>query len=189
MMVVETDEQLIAGVTRGDWRALESLLRRYEGPLFGFFYRLGCRAGWCEDLVQTVMIRVYEQCGRYDASRRFAPWLYGIARNVWREHLRQRARDRAEPLEDGDAGTDDAADPLERAEVAEEIHLVRRALLRLPQEERLTLVLRHWQGLTYEEIAETLDVPLGTVKWRIHDAHRKLGGWLAVGGRWGTAGR
>lgn len=185
-MVIETDEELIAGVGRGDWRALERLLTRYEGPLFRFFYRLGCRAGWCEDLVQTVMIRVYEQCARYDASRRFAPWLYGIARNVWREHIRQQVRDRAEPLEEdsGDAGTGDATDPLERAEVAEEIHLVRRALLRLPQEERLTLVLRHWHGLTYAEIAETLDVPLGTVKWRIHDAHRKLAAWFAVEGRW-----
>jgi len=180
-MPVDADEELMLRVSQGEWGALELLLGRYEGPLLAFFHRLGCDPGACEDLVQTVMIRLYDERRRYDPHRPFAPWLYGIARNVRREHVRQRARARVEPLdESGDAAVEAAAGPLEQAEAGEESDLVRRALLRLPEEERLTLVLRHWQGLTYEEIAGALDVPLGTVKWRIHDAHRKLAAWLAA---------
>ncbi len=171
-------------VAAADWSALEELLRRYEARLFGFFHRLGCDPGACDDLVQAVMIRLYETRRRYRPRRRVAPWIYGIAHNVWRDHLRHRARQRADAL--GEATADTRArepDPLRRAQQTEESERVRRALERLPPEQRLTLILRHWQGLTYGEIAEALRVPLGTVKWRIHDAHRKIAEWLGGEGR------
>ncbi len=173
----------MARVVQGEWQALETLLARYEAPLFGFFHRLGGVPSGCQDLVQTVMIRVYDGRQRYDPSRPFAPWLYGIARNVWRQHVRQHTGHRGESPPDSDSVDGLVAaspSPLERAQAVEEADLVRRALGRLPEEQRLTLVLRHWQGLTYQEIAGALDVPLGTVKWRIHDAHRRLGEWLAA---------
>jgi RNA polymerase sigma-70 factor (ECF subfamily) len=130
------------------------------------------------------MVRLYEERYRYDPGRPLAPWVYGIARNVWRDHARHRARDRTDPLGDSvDAMVGAAPNPLERAQHAEESDLIRCALMRLPEDQRLTLILRHWQGLSYEEIGEALGVPLGTVKWRIHDAHRKLAEWLGVKNR------
>jgi len=176
------DEHLMARVGRGDWRALEALLARYETPLFGFFHRLGCPPSSCEDLVQTVMIKLYEERHRYDPTRPFSPWLYGIARNVWNDYLRRRGRESTHLalIESMDEMPSTTADPLERSRRVEEAELVRRAVQRLPEEQRLTLVLRHYQGLSYEEIAEALGIPLGTVKWRIHDAMQKVKEWLAV---------
>lgn len=176
------DEQLMARVARGDWPALERLLGRYEAPLFAFFHRVGCHPSSVADLVQTVMIRLYEDRTRYDAERPFAPWLYGIARNVWKEHLRRARRDRMDPVGDVvETSCAAAPDPDGRLEEVDDAERVRRAVQRLPEDQRVTLVLRHWHGLTYGEIAEALGVPVGTVKWRVHDALRKLGEWLAVG--------
>jgi RNA polymerase sigma factor (sigma-70 family) len=178
---VDTDERLILRVSEGDWRALEELLGRYEAPLFGFFHRLGCRPSACEDLVQTVLIRVYEERSRYDPGRLFAPWIYGIARNVWRDHVRHEARHRANlGGESMEAVLATAPTPPESAQGVEERDLVQRALQRLPEGERLPLVLRHWLGLRYDEIAEMLGLPIGTVKWRVHKAHRQLAQWLPV---------
>lgn len=179
------DDDLMARVREGDWNALGTLLGRQEGPLFAFFHRLGCDPNSIEDLVQEVMIRIYEGRRRYDPARPFAPWLYGIARHVWWDYLRRRGRLQvalraAESAEDLDPPV---LDPLERSQAGEEAERVRRALERLPEEQRVTLLLRHFQGLSYEEIAEALGLPLGTVKWRIHDAMRKLGQWLGVRGR------
>jgi len=176
------EDDLIPRAAKGDWEALARLLGRHEGPLFGFFYRLGCHPNWVEDLVQEVMIRLYQARHRYDPSRPFSAWLYGIARNVWRDHARRRGREEGHvtALESPEEIPSTAADPLERSQQGEEAERVRRALQRLPEEERMTLILRHYQGLTYEEIAEALGVPLGTVKWRIHDAVRKMGAWLSV---------
>lgn len=184
-MRVDTGEQLMARVAREDWGALEALLGRYEAALFGFFHRLGCAPASCEDLVQSVMIRLYEARRGYDASRPFPPWLYGIAWNVWNDYRRRHARESShlvsvEAIEDAPSLT---ADPLERSQQVEEAERVRRALQRLPEEQRMTLILRHYQGLTYEEIAEALGIPLGTVKWRIHEAMHKVKEWLAVRAR------
>lgn len=178
---MEEDEQLMALVAGGDWTALERLLVRHEAPLLGFFFRVGCDPSAVADLAQTVMVRLYEGRHRYDPGRPFAPWLYGIARNVWIDHRRRAARNRVDPMGDAlDGMPSSTPDPAERLEQLEEADWVRRAVQRLPEDQRLALVLRHWQGLTYGEIAETLGVPLGTVKWRLHDAMRKLGEWLAI---------
>lgn len=177
------DERLTALAAAGDWGALERLLLRHERPLFAFFYRMGCQPSSVAELVQAVMVHLYEARHRYDATRPFDPWLYGIARNVWRDHQRRLGRNRMEPAGDAlDVMASSEAGPGERVERLEEADLVRRAVERLPEDQRLVLVLRHWQGLTYKEVAEALGVPLGTVKWRLHEALRKLGQWLAIGG-------
>lgn len=165
----------------GDWGALERLLVRYEASLFGFFYRLGGDPTACAELVQAVMTRLYLERGRYDPSRPFAPWVYGIAKNVWNDHLRRRARSRTDLVGDSlqDAPSP-APSPAENLEQLEDADHVRRAVQRLPEDQRLVVVLRHWQGLTYEEIAAALQVPLGTVKWRLHEALTKLGRWLGA---------
>lgn len=170
----------MARVARGEWGALEALLGRYEAALFGFFHRLGGAPASCEDLVQSVMIRLYEARHGYDASRPFLPWLYGIAWNVWNDYRRRRGREssRLVPIESIEDAPSLTADPLERSQEVEEAELVRWALQRLPEDQQLTLILRRYQGLTYQEIAETLGVPLGTVKWRIHEAMQKLKEWL-----------
>jgi len=167
----------MAKVAEGDWDALEALLTRVEAPLFGFLYRLGCRPDLIEDLVQEVMIRLYEHRCRYDPARLFRPWLFGIAVFVWKNARRQRGREHAR-LERWSGEQEHVAptfDPHDRAQALEEAERVRRAVQGLPEAERLPLLLRHYHGLSYTEIQEALEIPLGTVKTRIHNAVRRLG--------------
>ncbi|MBI4610249.1 MAG: sigma-70 family RNA polymerase sigma factor [Candidatus Rokubacteria bacterium] len=181
------DRELMARVRERDESALEILFTRWEGPLFAFFYRLGCPPSWVEDLTEEVLVTVYRRRQRYDLDRPFAPWLYGIARLVWKDHLRHRGREitHAVPLEAAAQLPASDLGPSATAEKVEEAEGIRRAIQQLPEEQREAFVLRHYHGLSYEEIAEALQVPLGTVKWRIHEAVRRLEASLVVSRREG----
>jgi RNA polymerase sigma-70 factor (ECF subfamily) len=167
---------MMARVQAGEQTALELLFARWEGPLFAYFHRLGCRPSWTEDLVEETLVTLYRRRQRYDPSRPFAPWLYGIARLVWKDHLRHRGRDLygAVPLDDVEGALATEPTALQAAERREQSELVRAAIQGLPVEQREAFVLRHYHGLSYDEIAGVVEAPLGTVKWRIHEAVRRL---------------
>ncbi len=172
-----TDAELMARLAAGEQSAVELLFARWEGPLFGYFHRLGCHPSWLEDLVEETLVTLYRRRARYDPARPFPPWLYGIARLVWKDHLRHRGRDlyySTTSLEAVEEAPTPDADALGTAVRHEEGELIRSAIQRLPAEQRETFVLRHYQGLTYEEIARVVGAPLGTIKWRIHQAVRRL---------------
>jgi RNA polymerase sigma-70 factor (ECF subfamily) len=170
------DRELMARVRAGEQSALELLFARWEAPLFAYFYRLGCHPSWTEDLVEETLLALYRRRERYEASRPFAPWLYGIARLVWKDHLRHRGRDLYGSASLEEVGGVPAGEPdaLSTAERHEESELVRSAIQGLPLEQREAFVLRHYHGLSYDEIASAVEAPLGTVKWRIHEAMRRL---------------
>ena len=180
------DRELMARVKEGEQSALELLFARWEGPLFAFFYRLGCPPSWVEDLTEEVLVTVYRRRHRYELDRAFAPWLFGIARLVWKDHLRHRGRELSHtaPLEAAGRVPSRDLGPSDIAEAREEADAVRGAIQHMPDEQKATLILRHYHGLSYEEIAQALQVPLGTVKWRIHEAVRRLEASL-VGSRRG----
>jgi RNA polymerase sigma-70 factor (ECF subfamily) len=173
---VPDDRELMARVKEGEQSALELLFARWEGPLFAFFYRLGCPPSLVEDLTEEALVTVYRQRHRYDLDRAFAPWLYGIARLVWKDYLRHRGREisRTVPLDAANGVPASELGPSDMAEVRQEVEAVRRAIEQLPEEQKAAFILRHYQGLSYEEIAEALQVPLGTIKWRIHESMRRL---------------
>lgn len=179
------DDELMARVRDGEQSALELLFARWEAPIFSFFYRLGCPPSMVEDLTEEVLVALYRQRRRYDPGRPFAPWLYGIARLVWKDHLRRRGRELARntPLGAADYLPAAGLDPADLSEVREEADVVRHGVERLAEEQKVVFMLRHYQGLSYEEIAAALQVPLGTVKWRLHEAVRHLEAWLASEGR------
>lgn len=175
------DRELMARVKDGEQSALELLFARWEGRIFAFFYRLGGPPSQLADLTEEVLVSVYHQRHRYDAHRPFAPWLYGVARLVWKDYLRHRRREalRSIPLEIAHSRPAAEPNPSEVAAGREEVALVRQAIELLPGEQRTVFVLRHFEGLAYEEIAAALQLPLGTVKWRLHEAVRRLDSALA----------
>ncbi len=177
----------MARVKEGEESALELLFARWEAPLFAFFYRLGCQPISVEDLVEEALVTVYRRRHRYDVDRPFAPWLFGIARLVWKDHLRHRGRESAHtvPLEAATRVPASDPGPSEIAETLEEAEVVRRAIQHMPEEQRETFILRHYNDLSYEDISKALQVPLGTVKWRIHEAVRRLEASLTVSQREG----
>jgi RNA polymerase sigma-70 factor, ECF subfamily len=178
-----SDEQLMAAVTAGDQQALATLVTRHHAPLFGYLYRLA--AGdrpLAEDLAQETFLRMMRQRMR-PADIPFKPWLYKIATNLARDHfksaaVRQRGSvgDTEEVLlrmYDGDPG------PEERALAGEQDSEVRAALAQLSEDFRVVVVLRFYQGFSLQEIAETLQIPLGTVKSRLSVGVHRLRPMLA----------
>lgn len=155
----------------GDQLALAALVTRHHSLLFGYLYRLvdGDRQ-LAEDLVQETLLRLLRQQS-YQAGRPVKPWLYAIATNLARDHFKSAAVRRAQRSGDETGALQTLADsglgPEEHVLAAEQGGEVRQALAGLSEEQRVVLVLRFYQGFTLQEIADTLQIPLGTVKSRL----------------------
>lgn len=119
---VADDRELMARVKEGERSALEVLFARWEGPLFAYCYRLGTDPNSVGDLVEETLVTLYRRRQRFDAARPFPPWLYGIARLVWKDHLRHRGRNLygAVSLDEAEAMVTQEPDALDVAEREEE---------------------------------------------------------------------
>jgi RNA polymerase sigma-70 factor, ECF subfamily len=171
-----SDEQLLAAVLAGEMEALAVLVTRYQAPLTGYLDRLvGPDWALAQDLAQETFVRVLRQ-HTCRGNRPFKPWLYAIATNLARDHFKSAAVQRAMPLDDELASrlANWEARPEEHALAVERAADVAEALRGLSAEYRATLVLRFYNGLSLQEIADTLEVPLGTVKSRLSVGLRRL---------------
>jgi RNA polymerase sigma-70 factor, ECF subfamily len=170
-----TDGDLISRVGEGDPGAFELLYRRYSRPVFALaLRRLGDR-GRAEDAVQETFASIWRSAGSYRQERGpGAPWLYAVARNAIVDRRRALGEPTAEAVEEAsnDAGPDD------RAESSWTAWRVHRALVELPEHERQLIELAYWSGLSQSEIADFLNVPLGTVKTRTRSALARLADML-----------
>jgi RNA polymerase sigma-70 factor (ECF subfamily) len=166
-----TDGQLIVRIAGGDRDAFEELHGRYSRAVLGLaLRRLGDR-GRAEDASQDAFLAIWRSARTYDPSRgRGAAWLYAVARNAITDGLRRMPEPVAE-LEDGPGREPDPSDEAEASWTAWRVH---RALEELPDHERPVIELAYWRGLSQSEIAESLEIPLGTVKTRTRSALARL---------------
>lgn len=164
------DRDLVRALQAGDPQAPALLVERFGGVLFGLCLRMMSHRHDAEDVLQETFLRALRGVAGFDESRPLRPWLLGIAANRCRTALARRGR-RPAPL----ASTDDHADPrpglVDPDDLAGELE---RALQGLRPEYRLVFALYHEQGLAYEEIAATVDRPIGTVKTWLHRARGEL---------------
>ncbi len=185
-----SDEQLMWRVQMsGDPGAFGELVRRWEAPLQRLCTRLTGDSHRAEDLVQEIFARIFTQRHRYRPDARFSTWLWRVALNHTSSALRQLHlhREQLAPPPDPDSpGPHPLADPPDAAPAPDEAALrretgeaVRRAVSELPETHRAILVLRHYEGLKFREIAEVLDLPEGTVKTRMTEALHLLARRLA----------
>jgi RNA polymerase sigma-70 factor, ECF subfamily len=172
-----SDETLAQRAQQGEISAFAELVSRYQRTVLNLAYRMLGDPQEAEDVAQEVFIRAYQSLGSFDSSRRFFSWLYRIAVN---RCLSVRARPRTESLdeEDGAALPDPANSPEQQAARGETRAAVQRAIAALPQHERALVALRYGADLSYEEIAATMQLPLGTVKTRLFRARQRLAGLL-----------
>ena len=162
----ERDEWLMAQVALGQRDALEPLVRRYSGPLVGFIRRLIRDSHRTEELFQEVFLAVWQKRTQYQFPRPFKPWLYMIALNKCRADFRVPSRPTVE-LEP-DSSTAHGASPADAAIAAETADLIAKAVLRLPPQQRIAVVLRIWEGLSYAEIAQITGRTEATVRSNMH---------------------
>ena len=187
---MSSPEDLSATVRRAqqlDPAALDTLVDAYSSRLYGFLYRLTGDRHTAEDLVQEVFVRVVRTIARYRDDGRFEAWIFRIASNLARDRVR-RLRRRPETTTLGPVeGEDDAGrnpwdqigdpsgqSPSEPLELAETVDRMQKALAELAEPEREVILLRHYTGLSFAEIAETMGTPLGTALARAHRGLRKL---------------
>jgi RNA polymerase sigma-70 factor (ECF subfamily) len=166
-----SDGELLARTGTGDRAAFEVLYQRYSRTVFGLaLRRLGDR-GRAEDAVQETFVSVWRAARTYKPERGpGAPWLYAVARNA----IIDRSRARNEPaVEAPDEATLEAG-PADRAEESWTQWRVHRALEELTEEEREVISLAYWSGLSQSEVADSLGIPLGTVKTRTRRALQRL---------------
>ena len=182
-----TDEQLILDYRRtGDRELYAQLVYRYERELYSYLRRYLGSAEMAEDVFQATFLHVHLKCDLFQAGRRFRPWLYTIATNAAIDARRRNKRHRMVSLdtpreqEHEDVGRlvnlleSSDLDPSDSAVSAERSKLVRKTLDELPESMTAVIHLVYYQGMKYREAAEVLDIPVGTVKSRIHSAIARL---------------
>ena len=184
----ETDEHLLARLRDGERDVFGPLVRRYERELFGYLRRYVGADDLADDVFQNTFVQVFLKIQQYEPGRPARPWLYAIATNQAIDALRRRNRRLADRPADTVSAPDEDGEPRplfellpapgdappDAADRAEQRELVRAAVDRLPDLLRQTVLLVYFQGLKYQDAAAALDIPVGTVKSRLHAALTKL---------------
>jgi RNA polymerase sigma-70 factor (ECF subfamily) len=181
-----TDQEIVVLARKGQEAAYRELVRRYERPVFSLIYRMVRNRELAEDLAQDTFVKVLNALGTYRPEFKFSSWVFKIANNVAIDQLRRRELDtlslegsphattpdavEATTLELGTGG-ESALDEVANRELGGEIE---QAIAKLRPEYRTCILLRHVEDRSYEEIAEVMDLPLGTVKTYIHRARHEL---------------
>jgi RNA polymerase sigma-70 factor (ECF subfamily) len=168
----QPDLHILRKAQRGDERAFDVLVHAYELPVFNYVFRMVGDRPLAEDLTQDVFLRIYQGLPQFSLRCRFTTWVFQIAKNRVLDELRARERkprvivsvEDAPPLEVIDA-------PVERTEA---IDALWRAVEALNSDLKMALLLRDVAGLSYNEIADSLEVTLATVKWRIYKAREEV---------------
>jgi RNA polymerase sigma-70 factor (ECF subfamily) len=167
------DGELVRRTTRGDLSAFEQLVDRHRPVVIRVATRM-VGADEAEDVSQDAFLRAFHRLDRFRGDAPFRSWLLRITHNAALDHLGRR---RAEPVDPDSLDTAEPATarpPAERLEVRERIERLERKLRGLTPQHRVVLVLRDAEGLSYEEIADITETPLGSVKGRLHRARREF---------------
>jgi len=188
----EEDRHLVDRARAGETGAFEALVRRYQGWVFTLALRMVGDRAEAEDLAQDVFLKAYRGLTGFKGASRFSTWLYAIASHHCLNHLKargrrgglpRRGRDNPAPGDDPPALVDRLPDGAPRADAllerADLVRIVQAEMAHLTEEHRMVLILRDIQGLSYEEIARTLGVELGTVRSRLHRARMEMKARLA----------
>jgi len=177
----DTDQQLVQRAQRGDLRAFDLLVLKYQGRIAALVSRYVSDAGEVEDVTQEAFIKAYRALGKFRGDSAFYTWLYRIAANAAKNHLVAKGRrpgadatiEDAEGFDEGGLLLESAS-PEALAMGGELAEVVESALNALPDELKAALMLREFDGLSYDDIADVLGCPVGTVRSRIFRAREAI---------------
>ncbi len=179
------DHHLMSSIAQGDERALRLLIERHSKAVYGTIFKMIGDATEAEDLSQRVFIRVYQSASRYRPEAQFTTWLMTITRNLVLNEYRRRQRkpwdsifssEEEEPREFADSHQRTPDQNLQELELREAID---KALLALPEKQRLAMILSRYQEMSYEEISKTLKISLASTKSHLFRARETLKGSLS----------
>ena len=187
MPLQQPDLALLRNAQRGDERAFSIIVRSYETPVFNYVLRMVGDRSLAEDLTQDIFLRVFQAIPGFSLRCRFTTWLFQVSKNRVLDELRALERRPQSPVAVDDLPPLDVLDaPPERVET---IDAVWRAVGDLNPDLKMALLLRDVVGLSYNEIADSLEITLATVKWRIYKARDEVQVALAREGISASSGR
>jgi len=181
-----TDSEIVQQALSGDQKAFALLLKKYKGAIYGLIYKMVQDKRETEDLVQETFIKAFSALKSFNAEYAFSTWLFKIASNNCIDFLRKKrlmtmSIDKPTESKDGTV-VKEFPDPIINPEMQliedEKKTIIDKAIENLPKKYRMAILMRHKEEKSYEEIAEILDIPLGTVKARIFRAREKLKKYL-----------
>jgi RNA polymerase sigma-70 factor (ECF subfamily) len=174
MASTTTDEELVARSQGGDLDSFNQLVRRWERPIYALAYRVIGREEDARDVCQEAFLRAYRSLKGFKGEAKFSSWLYRITLNLCRDWIR---RERRTPVMQAPEGVDlvefaaeqGPSEPIEELVSRHDLsRAVARAMRKLSDEQRSAIILKEYQGLTFQEIADLLGCPLSTVKTRLY---------------------
>lgn len=177
-MLEPDDKDLVKRCLAGDLKAFETLLERYQKPVFNIALRVLSNTDDAADVTQATFVKAYEKLTSYDSRYKFFSWIYRIAVNTSLNFLEQKKR--SDLLGDEDVSEGDRLE--EELHAAERVEKLEDAILNLAIEYRVVIVLRHFHDLSYEEMGMILDLPEKTVKSRLFTARQMLKDLLTKSG-------
>jgi RNA polymerase sigma-70 factor (ECF subfamily) len=170
-MSAPSDRELIQRARRGDAEAFGELVVRYQTSVFNVCYRILHERAGAEDMAQETFLRARERLYTFDEERPMGPWIRRVAANVCLNHLE--AEKRTAPL-DEERDAEESHRPEAQLEARERSEQIRSALASLPARYRMVIELRHYQDLSYDEIAAELNIPVSDVKSHLFRARKRL---------------
>jgi len=180
------DAALMAALRNGELGAFGALVARHQRSLINFFYHLSWDRPLSEDCAQEVFLRLYSHLGTYEPQAKFTTFLFRVARNLWIDRMRSEQARGGKPVSlEAPAGFGEerslrdrlsgpSPTPVEILARQETQDALKNAIDRLPEEQRTVLILSEIQGMKYQDIGAILDIPVGTVKSRMHTAMERL---------------
>jgi RNA polymerase sigma-70 factor (ECF subfamily) len=165
-------QELVRRAKHGNTAAFGQLVTQYQQAVYNIAYRLTGNRQEAEDVAQEAFVKTYQALDRFDTQRPFAPWLYRIATNTALNWIKRRRLESGLDEETVPDGT--TPNPEVQAITAETTERLRAAIAGLPPDYRAAIELRHFQGLSYREMSEALNVPLSDVKSWLFRARRRL---------------
>ncbi|MEX0660517.1 MAG: RNA polymerase sigma factor [Balneolaceae bacterium] len=164
------DTTLIQQFKRGDTAAFNELVNRWQGKIHRFAYGFFADSDEASDITQKTFIKAYQKMDMLDDPGNFSPWIYRVANNLCLDELKRAGRRKSSPLE---AWVEQSIEgeqlsPVDELEASELGKIIQKALLTLPDEQRVVVILKEYEGLKFREIAEILEEPENTVKSRLY---------------------
>jgi RNA polymerase sigma-70 factor (ECF subfamily) len=186
------DEELVVLCLQGKREAFEELVKRYERQIYSLAYRLTNNYHDAVDLTQEVFLHLYRVLDKFDGDRRFFPWMYRIATNVCYNALKRKPKETSSLDNVIEFVSDEHSQPEDQYESKEIRETVHKAIAELPENFRVPMVLRYLEDLTYQQIADTMELPVSTIETRLYRGRimlqKKLGRFMGRGAKSGLSG-
>lgn len=170
------DARLVQHFLKGDVQAFNALAGKWQQRIHRFAFRYFGNSDEAAEITQKTLIKAYQKLDTLDDARKFGPWLYRIANNLCLDELKRAGRKRAVDLEVLNEAVDEKKQADQQISQKEVSNLIAKALVQLPTEQRVVVIFKEFEQMTFNEIAEILDEPENTIKSRMYYGLKKLKG-------------